>query len=91
MIVLFWVLQALLAAVLIVPTAIIVIGGSEGFNEFAEWIIGFFLVVGTLSLIAQLLRRSGRVSAGASVLLLGLTPFLLLLWFLISFAANFHN
>ena len=68
MIVLFWVLQALLASVLLVPIAIVVIGGSEGFQEFAEWIIGFFAWVGVASFVAHALRRSGRVGGGVLIL-----------------------
>lgn len=91
MIVLFWILQLLLASVLIVPVAIVVLGGSTGFQEFAIWITATVLWVGTASLLARLLRINGRVGGGVLVLAIGLAPFALLAWGLFTFAQNWHH
>ncbi len=88
---LFWALQLLLASVLVVPIGIVVVGGRVGFNEFAEWIVGFFVIVGFASLIANALRRGGWIGSAILVLLIALTPFVLLGWFFIEFARNWHN
>ena len=91
MIVPFWMLQALLASVLIVPIAIVAIGGGAGFREFAEWIIGTVLWVGGASLAAQMLRINHRVGGGVLVLLIGLSPVALAVWALISFGQGPHR
>jgi hypothetical protein len=91
MIVLFWVLQVLLASVLIVPLAIVAIGGGEGFREFAQWIVGTLLWVGIASGLAQMLRINHRVGVGVLVLLIGLSPVALALWALISFGQGPHR
>jgi hypothetical protein len=89
--VVFWTLQLLLASLLLMPAAVILIGGATGFREFAEWIVLACVLIGGASVTAQLLRRSGRYGIGSAVLLLAFVPFLLFFYFLYSLAASFRS
>lgn len=91
MIFLFWLLQALLASILSIPVVTALIGGSAWFNEFAIGFAAGTLWITFVSFVAQMLRINDRPGAGALVLLGGMIPFALLLWYLISFAANWRN
>jgi hypothetical protein len=89
--VVFWTLQLLLASLLLMPAAVILIGGATGVREFAEWIVLAGVLIAGASVAAQLLRRSGRYSIGSAVLLLAFVPFLLFFYFLYSLAASFRS
>ena len=89
--ILFWTVQIFVAALALVPLLVLVVLYPEALREFLPWVGPMALWVGLLSLGANLLRRRGWIVAGTLLLLPSLLPYLVILWFIASFAQQpFH-